>query len=312
MRINYLLPSHVSSQEINSMKAKSKLTKIPLNKKIIGIFLILCLLWFIYFISTLFFVSFFDISGHSMEPTLYTGDNIIIDHPVLGTRIVNPLAALRGEEVQTRERLNPPKIHHNEVVVFNFPFTSSWQHIRMNLNTYYVKRCIGVPGDTVEIRNGFYLVNRKKGIAGHQANQIRLSLRTKESFDFTEYYTFPYNAFLKWNIKEFGPLYVPGHNSYIVLTPLNYLLYKSLIEWEQKKPLYYFNEKVFLGGQEISGYRFLKNYYFMGGDHVEDSEDSRYWGLVPEEFIVGKALLILKSIDNEGNYRWNRFLKKIP
>ena len=50
----------------------------------------------------------------------------------------------------------------------------------------------------------------------------------------------------------------------------------------------------------------------MGGDHVEDSEDSRYWGLVPEEFIVGKALLILKSIDAKGNYRWNRFLKRIP
>ncbi len=85
-----------------------------------------------------------------------------------------------------------------------------------------------------------------------------------------------------------------------------------MIEWEQKKPLYYANDKIFLGDQEIDGYHFQKNYYFMGGDHVEDSEDSRYWGLVPEEFIVGKALLILKSIDDKGNYRWNRFLKRIP
>lgn len=283
-----------------------------MNKKIINIFLISCLLWFIYFTSTLFFVSFFDISGRSMEPTLVTGDNIVIDHPVLGSRIVNPLAILKGAEAQTRERTNPLKIRHNEVVVFNFPFTSSWQKIRMNLNTYYVKRCIGLPGDTVEIRNGFYVVNRQKGIVGHQGNQLRLSLRSKESFDFSEYYTFPYDILLKWNIKEFGPLYVPGHNSYIQLTPLNFLLYKTLIEWEQKKPLYYANDKIFLGDQEINGYYFQKNYYFMGGDRVEDSEDSRYWGLVPEEFIVGRALLILKSIDNEGNYRWNRFLKRIP
>lgn len=294
------------------MKKEAGRLRISFTKKIIGIFLISCLLWFVYFISTLFFISFFDISGRSMEPTLFTGDNILIDHPVLGTRITNPLAALKGAEAQTRERINPPKICHNEIVVFNFPFTSSWQHIRMNLNTYYVKRCIGLPGDTVEIRNGFYVVNRRKGIVGHQGNQYRLSLRSNESFDFSEYYTFPYDILLKWNIKEFGPLYVPGHNSYIRLTPLNFLLYKTLIEWEQKKPLYYANDKIFLGDQEIDGYHFQKNYYFMGGDHVEDSEDSRYWGLVPEEFIVGKALLILKSIDDKGNYRWNRFLKRIP
>ena len=294
------------------MKKEAGHIRISFYKKIIGIFLISCLLWFVYLISTLFFVSFFDISGRSMEPTLFTGDNIIIDHPVLGSRIVNPLAALKGAEAQTRERINPPKLRHNEIVVFNFPFTSSWQHIRMNLNTYYVKRCIGLPGDTVEIRNGFYVVNRQKGIAGHQGNQHRLSLRSKESFDFSEYYTFPYDILLKLNIKEFGPLYIPGHNSYVRLTPLNFLLYKTLIEWEQKKPLYYANDKIFLGDQEIDGYCFQKNYYFMGGDHVEDSEDSRYWGLVPEEFIVGKALLILKSIDNEGKYRWDRFLKKLP
>lgn len=246
-----------------------------------------------------------------MEPTLYTGDHIIIDHPVLGSRIVNPLAALRGEEAVTRERLNPPKIRHNEIVVFNFPFTTSWRHIRMNLHTYYIKRCIAIPGDTVEIRNGFYVVNHEKGNAGHYENQQRLSLRSKESFEFPEYYTFPYNAFLRWNIKEFGPLYIPGHNSCIRLTPLNFVLYQSLIEWEQKKPLRFSEGHIFLGDQEISDYRFLKNYYFMAGDHVEDSEDSRYWGLVPEEFIVGKALLILRSVDENGEYRWNRFLKKI-
>ncbi|MDE5638417.1 MAG: signal peptidase I [Odoribacter sp.] len=294
------------------MKKATRLARISFTKKIIGIFLISCLLCFVYLMSTMFFISFFDISGRSMEPTLFTGDNIIIDHPVLGNRIVNPLAALKGAEAQTRERTYSPKIRHNEIVVFNFPFTSSWQHIRMNLNTYYVKRCIGLPGDTVEIQNGFYIVNRQKGIAGHQGNQHRLSLRPKESFDFSEYYTFPYDILLKWNIKEFGPLYVPGHNSYVQLTPLNFLLYKTLIEWEQKKPLYYANGKIFLGDREIEGYCFQKNYYFMGGDHVEDSEDSRYWGLVPEEFIVGKALLILKSIDHDGKYRWDRFLKRIP
>lgn len=90
------------------MKKEAGHIRISFYKKIIGIFLISCLLWFVYLISTLFFVSFFDISGRSMEPTLFTGDNIIIDHPVLGSRIVNPLAALKGAEAQTRERINTP------------------------------------------------------------------------------------------------------------------------------------------------------------------------------------------------------------
>lgn len=83
------------------MKKKAGHIRISFYKKIIGVFLISSLVWFVYLISTLFFVSFFDISGRSMEPTLFTGDNIIIDQPVLGSRITNPLAALKGAEAQT-------------------------------------------------------------------------------------------------------------------------------------------------------------------------------------------------------------------
>lgn len=246
-----------------------------------------------------------------MEPTLYTGDHILIDHPVLGSRIVNPFAALRGAEVKTRKRLNPPRIERNEIIVFNYPYADRREKICMSLNVYYVKRCLGLPGDTIEIRNGFYVINHRKGIVGNIEGQRRLAARSGESFSHYIYETFPHHPSIKWNIKEFGPLLIPVQNIRISLTPRNVYLYKTLIEWEQKQPLRIFNERVYLGAQEISDYCFQKNYYFVGGDHIEDSEDSRYWGFVPEEFIVGKALLILKSIDEKGNFRWERFLKKL-
>jgi signal peptidase I len=67
-----------------------------------------------------------------------------------------------------------------------------------------------------------------------------------------------------------------------------------------------------MNGQPLASYYFQKNYYFMSGDYTEDSQDSRYWGLTPEEYIVGKAAFIWKSVDrNTGKFRWKRFLKKI-
>lgn len=91
-----------------------------------------------------------------------------------------------------------------------------------------------------------------------------------------------------------------------------FVLYKKLIEWEQGGKLEYRDSLVVLDGKPIKAYRFQKNYYFMGGDNGMNSQDSRYWGMLPEEYIVGKAALIWKSIDpNTGKFRWDRFLKRI-
>ena len=92
----------------------------------------------------------------------------------------------------------------------------------------------------------------------------------------------------------------------------NYLLYRKLIEWEQKGSLKYQDSAVFLNGKTIESYRFQKNYYFMAGDKGANSQDSRYWGLLPEEYIVGKAVRIWKSVaPYTKKFRWDRFLKKI-
>jgi signal peptidase I len=89
-------------------------------------------------------------------------------------------------------------------------------------------------------------------------------------------------------------------------------LYRNLIEWEQKEKLTFQGKEIFLGDSLIHEYRFQENYYFMGGDYMENSKDSRYWGLLPEPYIVGVATRIWKSVDKStGKIRWDRVMKKI-
>lgn len=85
-----------------------------------------------------------------------------------------------------------------------------------------------------------------------------------------------------------------------------------MIEWERQERLKCKNNHVYIGDRILSEYCFQKNYYFMAGDKVENSKDSRYWGLLPEEYIVGKACRIWKSVDeNRGAVRWDRIWKTI-
>ena len=124
--------------------------------------------------------------------------------------------------------------------------------------------------------------------------------------------TFPYNKQLKWNIREFGPLPVPQKGQVVEMDRTTYHLYKQLIVWEQKKKLRLKDGQVLLGDSLISRYRFKKNYYFVSGDNMANSQDSRYWGMLPEEYIVGKATRIWYSEDKfTDKPRWDRMMKKI-
>ena len=89
-------------------------------------------------------------------------------------------------------------------------------------------------------------------------------------------------------------------------------MYGNLITWEQKKGLAVTEYGVSLGDSLITEYRFKENYYFMGGDNMENSKDSRYWGLLPEPYIVGVATRIWRSVDKyTDEVRWDRVMKKI-
>jgi signal peptidase I len=123
-------------------------------------------------------------------------------------------------------------------------------------------------------------------------------------------YVFPHDKNYPWTQDNFGPLWVPQKGATIALTTKNLPLYKRIIEKYEGHSLRVEGDKIFIDGEERNSYTFAMDYFFMMGDNRHNSLDSRFWGFVPEDHIVGKALFIIFSKGEDG-IRWNRIFKKI-
>jgi signal peptidase I len=131
-----------------------------------------------------------------------------------------------------------------------------------------------------------------------------------ESNIFPDAKTFP------WNGDFFGPLVIPYEGMTINIDEKTLATYGStIVEYDHNKNVKIENGKLFIDGKELSEYTFKQNYYFMMGDNRHNSLDSRYWGFVPEDHVVGKAFFIWLSIDRNADFlhkiRWSRFFKLI-
>lgn len=282
------------------------------TSKLLNLFFYLCLALAVWMLVQVCCYTSFKIPSDSMEPELLAGDRIVVDKMCRGARLFDILAALRDERVTIRRLPALGNFRHNDVLVFNFPYKQRWDSICFDVMKYYVKRCIALPGDTLEIRNGYFYIEGWKETLGNMASQQRVSLLTKETAPEGVMNTFPWNEKLGWTIKEFGPLPVPAKGQVVKMDSLGWLFYRQLIGWEQKKPLRMDGDRVCLGDSVIREYCFKDNYYFVAGDNAENSQDSRYWGMLPEEFIVGKAVRVWYSNEPDtGEMRWKRIFKKI-
>ena len=129
-----------------------------LINKAINIVFWLCMTVTLWFVSQVFIFASFKIPGDSMEPGLIAGDNILVWKPTVGPRIFNLFASMRNEQTEIYRIPGFKKIKRNDILVFNFPYPNSWDKIEMHILKYYIKRCVGIPGDTLSIRNGFFHV----------------------------------------------------------------------------------------------------------------------------------------------------------
>ena len=257
-------------------------------------------------------IASFRIPTDSMQPTLQPGDNILVNKSVMGARIFNIWDAAEEKEVEIHRLPGLGKVKRNDVLVFHYPYPHKNDSLSMHLLKYYVKRCIALPGDTMGIWKGHYYIKGINEPIGNIEAQKRIEKLQKENARGIVMDAYPWDKYINWTIQDFGPLHVPARGQTVVMDSTAVKLYRNLIEWEQKEKLTYQGKEVFLGDSLIREYRFQENYYFMGGDYMENSKDSRYWGMVPEPFVVGVATKIWKSVSPQsGKVRWDRIMKKI-
>lgn len=256
----------------------------------------------------------FRTGGESMSPVLETGDHILVDKLLMGARIYTAydftVPELKSFRMPGIRRARP-----GDVAVFNYPEGWEKNRIGFRINYVYTKRCIGCPGDTVRIKNGFYRNSScPDEILGSDVMQSILS-GTPDSLLVAQGVFLPAMPFRKdfgWTIRDFGPLYIPGRGDSVRLDDMSVRLYRKIIEYETDEKVEVRDGMVYIGGSPAESYTFEGNYYFFGGDNVLNSKDSRYIGLVPEEFIVGIATRILFSVDPDtGAFRRDRFMKRI-
>jgi len=225
----------------------------------------------------------------------------------------------------------------------------------------YIKRCVGVSGETIEIKNNVvYIDGTKQELPPFSEMYYIVTVNSqaldpdvmKEEYDVDidkneygltgkpgEYRmlltarvidkmkknglikdikpdtdlpggddVFPYDTVgvhKNWTRDNFGPVWIPKKGASLKLTTENYGVYERAIRSYERNDFYSKDGKFFLNGKEVSDYTFKMDYFWMMGDNRQGSQDSRYWGFVPEDRIVGKAWMIWFSW--EGGPRWKRF-----
>lgn len=245
----------------------------------------------ILFVVTSSFVQGSRVPTPSMETTIMTGDFLLVNklaydltspRNIPFTNIVLPFTqALKW---------NDPK--RGDIVVFEFP--GNRDEIKNATIENYVKRCVAVPGDTLEIRNKVLFVNGKQAPIPQHVQYVR-NYTLPEGFADSE--IFPKG--ISQNGDNYSPLVVPKKGDVIKLSIANIEQWKTFIDREFGRDVVSFRDgKVFIDGKEAGDYKVTDDYYFMMGDNRDNSLDSRYWGFVPRRNVVGKPIIAYWSWDS--------------
>ncbi len=227
----------------------------------------------------------------SMENTILVGDFVLVNKFVYGSSSPRYIPFTQiSLPYFTLPALREPK--RKDIVVFEYPGGRDKLHAD-ELNVNYVKRCIGIPGDTIQIVNKVVFVNHKQfWIPPH----IKYLSPYPEPKGVVDPGIFPKG--MPWNKDNYGPLIVPKKGWTIPLNTGNVEQWRTIIDREyDKRVVAVKNGVVTIEGNPVTSYTFKKDYYFMMGDNRDDSADSRFWGFVPRDNVVGEAFITLFSWD---------------
>ena len=343
----------------------------------------------------------FTIPTSSLEKTLLVGDYLFVSKFHYGARtpitsVAFPMVhdTIPGFGIKSYFK-NPhipyfrfPGFQHverNDIVVFNWPVDTvrkfrdaSQQHYDkpVDKKSNYVKRAVGLPGDSLKIVDGKVFVNNQPlnlperakpqySYSGYtkgegfdpytlykvygitdafyydpNTNQFFIQSLSEEAYQRLKNHPnvasierqitpagkqdpgiFPNNNKVDWNRDNFGPLYIPKKGATVKMDLKSFALYRQIIETYEGREMGQDNKlsvngtQVLLNGQPIDTYTFKQDYYWMMGDNRHNSEDSRFWGFVPENHIVGKPVFIWLSLDPNASgfnkIRWDRMFTTV-
>lgn len=277
------------------------------------LFIVVIIAILVYAVMRIYIADRFCIPSNSMIPALWPGDDILVDKTLMGARLYTKYDFPKeGGELSCVRTKGLRNIKINDILVCNrYKYHDT---VKFVINDLICKRCIGLPGDTVSIVNGFYKNNNFGGIIGDISSQQRLSTSDSTLLNPRSFRAFPKIKQIQWTIKDFGPYYVPRKDDLIKIDARVAAIYRVQLEWELGTSIMvdWNKNAAFANGKRIIKHKFKHNYYFLAGDNVLNSDDSRYKGPVPEEYVIGIASRILYSVDEEtGNFRWGRLGKRL-
>ena len=329
-----------------------------------------------------FLIEAYTIPTSSMEKSMLVGDFLFVSKVAYGPRV--PMTPIAFPLVHHTMPIGGGKsysdivklpyhrmkglhnIERNDCVVFNWPAENIGRPVDKKEN--YVKRCVGIPGDVLELKNAQLFVNSApqeefegmkkqwrynvstqgtglnpkilyekyditEGGYGRNRNEYSLTLtdnsrdalmtfpnvakidKNIEKQEVYADYIFPHDKNYKWNVDNFGPLTIPSAGSTIDISLANISIYKDIIGRYEENKLEVINDSIYINDKLATTYTFKMNYYWMMGDNRHNSADSRFWGFVPENHIVGKALFVWMSWDTNAKglkkIRWNRLFRSV-
>lgn len=311
------------------------------------------------------------------------------------------LAYNQGKQIYSAPIQMDSLTRQQQKVVYDLYYNAGRQHILSNPRDYgkvtwrpvdrrenYVKRCVGLPGDTLQIVDGQVMIDgkaienpenlqfnyfvqttgpyindemfRELGISKADqylmtgdgsydnglaemgldsrnaqgllnpvyhlpltqkmydtlsANKKLISKIIMEPEDYSGQ-MYPQNLYTKWNRNNYGPIWIPAKGTTITLTPDNLPIYERCIAVYEGNKLEQKEDGIYINGVKTDQYTFQMDYYWMMGDNRHNSADSRYWGFVPEDHVVGKPIVVWLSLDKDRNWfdgkiRWNRLFKVV-
>ena len=347
-----------------------------------------------------YFMQPYTIPTSSLEKSLLVGDFLFVSKFHYGARVpMTTIAAPMVHDtipiIKTRSYLNKKqlpflaelpylrlpgfqKIKRNEIVCFNWPvdtfknmyFTDKYYYKPIDKKTNYVKRAVGIAGDTLEVINGYVYINGEKNQLPKRAKlQFSYLVQPKKNkfnqkvmiynYDITDRFgpinsnytykfmgisdasleklkkdtnvewikkdtlpkgvkdpsVFPQKPSYNWNNDFFGPVYIPKKGTTIEINKDNIPIYERLIKIYENNDLYMLDSDVYINGIKTNQYTFKQDYYWLMGDNRSNSQDSRSWGFVPFDHVVGKPVFKWLSIDYNGKgfdkIRWDRMFTTV-